>query len=292
MSLYPRDVSLRPLEAISSRSFTVLQFNVLADGLSGLREDKGGFILAPGSSLSWSFRSLLLLEEILRFSPDVVCLQEVDHFDDWFEPELRRHGFFGLFAPKPHSPCLFVNDKPDGCAVFFKESSFFMLSHSVLNYAQSNQVALIVDLQHKESDQYVRIACTHLKATKNASGEVLREEQAKILCASIGSGPIVVCGDFNATPDSHEYPALAYKAMRNHGFDSAYCIDGKEPEYTTWKVRSEKESKHTIDYIFYTPSTLQVLGTVNAPVEMEECALPSLRYPSDHIALIAKMQWV
>jgi nocturnin len=68
------------------------------------------------------------------------------------------------------------------------------------------------------------------------------------------------------------------------------------PLYTTCKSREGKESKHVIDYLFYTRHTLQVSSRLG-PLDPEEIeaegkplALPNLRYPSDHISLVAEME--
>jgi len=54
-------------------------------------------------------------------SPDVVCVQEVDHYYDWFEPELRKHGYAGIFKEDQWSPCSRkFGGAPDGVAIFYK----------------------------------------------------------------------------------------------------------------------------------------------------------------------------
>ena len=68
-------------QSVGSLPLRVLQFNVLADGLSGLRRDFGAFsrLSAAGEEVAWTRRRELLLSEVLQYDPDVVCLQEVDH---------------------------------------------------------------------------------------------------------------------------------------------------------------------------------------------------------------------
>jgi mRNA deadenylase 3'-5' endonuclease subunit Ccr4 len=100
----------------------VLQYNILADGLSGLREDMGGFSRAKREDLEWGRRKGLILQEILRHEPDVITLQECDHYQDYFLPELSAAGYTGVFAPKPISACLEVSNSSDGCAIFVKHS--------------------------------------------------------------------------------------------------------------------------------------------------------------------------
>eukprot|EP01041_Mallomonas_annulata_P002674 gene2674-5263_t len=85
--------------------FRVLQFNILADGLSGLHPDLGEFSRISPCHLKWSYRKDRILNEILQYEPDIISLQEVDHYYDFFLPELSLRGYDGLFAPKPASSC-------------------------------------------------------------------------------------------------------------------------------------------------------------------------------------------
>jgi len=60
---------------VRSEDIRVLQLNMLADGLSGLREDMGDFSRVTQEQLAWAGRSRRLLHEILQYEPDVVTLQ-------------------------------------------------------------------------------------------------------------------------------------------------------------------------------------------------------------------------
>ena len=59
---------------LNTVNFRVLQFNVLADGLSGQRSDLGSFSRVSKYVLNWERRKNLLLQEITQYSPDVVTL--------------------------------------------------------------------------------------------------------------------------------------------------------------------------------------------------------------------------
>ena len=58
----------------------------------GTKIDK--FVLADSRALDWSSRRWRLVEEILRHQPDLVCLQEVDHFP-FIEAALASTGYSG-----------------------------------------------------------------------------------------------------------------------------------------------------------------------------------------------------
>ena len=112
--------TLKPTQP--DESLRILQFNILADGLSGLRSDLGAFSRATAQSMSWDMRKYQLLHEILQYNPDCITLQECDHFYDFFLAKLSMYGYDGIYAPKPASACLEVSDNSDGCAIFLKNS--------------------------------------------------------------------------------------------------------------------------------------------------------------------------
>jgi len=41
-----------------------------------------------------------------RYEPDILTMQECDHFYDFFLPALEIFGYWGAFSPKNLSPCL------------------------------------------------------------------------------------------------------------------------------------------------------------------------------------------
>ena len=99
-----------------SSGFRVMQFNILAEGLSAHPDNTppfvedcygspisastcGGFDYNPSSALGelvfnfHDYRKWRLLEEILRVNPDVLALEEIDHYLDFFEPLLTSIGY-------------------------------------------------------------------------------------------------------------------------------------------------------------------------------------------------------
>lgn len=96
-----KTTSLLPHVQPEAPTIRVLQFNMLADGLSGLRDDLGAFSRAKKEYVDWAQRKDKLLFEILQYDPDVITLQECDHYYDFFLPELSAKGYDGIYAPKP-----------------------------------------------------------------------------------------------------------------------------------------------------------------------------------------------
>ncbi|XP_069573901.1 nocturnin [Brachyistius frenatus] len=277
-------------------SVRVMQWNILAQALG---EGLDSFVRCPPEAISWSRRKYLILEEILTYRPHILCLQEVDHYHDTFQPVLAGLGYGSHFCPKPWSPCLDVdgNNGPDGCALFYDRSRFELLDSVGLRLSAmripTNQVAVVTTLRCRTTGRCVRVAATHLKA--RAGWEWLRSAQGSDLLRQLqnvdpGSDtPLLVCGDFNAVPTEEVYRRFAASPL---GLDSA-CkklgADGAtEPEYTTWKIRPTGECRATLDYVWYSRDSLRVDGVLDVPTEEQigPDRLPSFSYPSDHLSLV------
>lgn len=232
-----------------------------------------------------------LISEILRWQPDVLCLQEVDACGflskRYFEEALKPSGYvLAIDAVKKTGN--------DGCCVFVRmslHSSLGLKATSALG--NSNQVAAMVHLQN-EKGLSVLIGTTHFKAkkgheeTRRKQSIALREMVKNTLPANTSC---IICGDFNA--DSSE-PAVV--GMRDDGWKSAYteCC-GNEP-YSTWKIRSSGEVKRCIDYIWLQDSSNQniwVDSCVLPPTDdaVGEERFPSWQFPSDHVNLIADLDF-
>ncbi|XP_071536087.1 nocturnin-like isoform X2 [Panulirus ornatus] len=285
----PRHATATPPEA----TFRVMQWNILAQAL-GTHADN--FVKCPSQALEWGTRRYRILEEILTHLPQVICLQEVDHYAV-LERVLSSVGYRGVFMAKPDSPCLYLpnNNGPDGCAIFWDDSRFRLVTKETrvveVWHVQSNQVAILLVLEERTTQKQVVVLTTHLKARQGALLSSLRNEQGKDLLSFLSehsqTRPTIVCGDFNAEPSEPVYSTMTDKST---GLESAYALlhDGKEPTYSSWKVRGEDDCCNNIDYIFYTPVSLYVEGGVDVPTEEDlgPGRAPCLSYPSDHFSLI------
>ncbi|KAM8939481.1 nocturnin [Pelodytes ibericus] len=280
----------------SNQTFRVMQWNILAQALG---EGKDNFVKCPMEALKWEERKYLILEEILTYHPDVLCLQEVDHYFDTFQPILSRLGYQCTFLAKPWSPCLDVehNNGPDGCALFFLQERFQLVSSAKIRLSartlKTNQVAIAETLQCNETGKLLCFAVTHLKARTGwerfrlAQGsDLLRNLESITQGAKI---PLIICGDFNAEPTEEVYKRFASSSLN---LNSAYKVlseDGEsEPPYTTWKIRPTGESCNTLDYIWYSQHALKVNSALGLLTEEQigPNRLPSFNYPSDHLSLV------
>ena len=109
---------------------TVVQYNCLAEGLSG---DDAGFDSLPKDEMAWPKRGYELTREIIDADADVVCLQEVDHYHDTFRPALHAQGYDGIYREDEWSPCLKTTDGKlaDGVAIFYKREKLELLGMHV-----------------------------------------------------------------------------------------------------------------------------------------------------------------
>jgi len=285
----------------SKETFTVMQWNILAQSLG----ENGDFCLCPVEALKWEHRRELLLKEILNHEPDIVCLEEVDCFNE-LSSNLHPLGYSGIWVPKPNSPCLnFKNNMgPDGNAIFFLREKFTLVKsyHHVLKMEDgtpTKSTVLICELVHIKSGKEITFMVTHLKAKETPEfAEVRRNQSIHIIQLVKGimnekkKSNIILAGDFNATNDE---PAC--KLMKIAGLSSAYeTVSGSEPDYTTWKVRGERGSspvgdkKRTIDFVFYNSDVIKPQAVLKIPdgSEIGEGRLPNMEFPSDHMSLAVK----
>ncbi|XP_034114813.1 nocturnin isoform X2 [Drosophila albomicans] len=307
-----------PLENEGTQNIRLLQWNILSQTLG---QHNDGFVRCPEEALTWQHRKYLIVQEILQNQPDVVCLQEVDHFK-FLETVLGSQNYAGIFFPKPDSPCLYIeqNNGPDGCAIFYKRDKLQLLCYDtrILEVwrVQSNQVAIAARLQLKATGKEFCVCTTHLKARHGALLAKLRNEQGRDLIRFVkqfaGESPLLMCGDFNAEPIEPIYATIlscdilklgsAYADMKlEREREKERCEDvnelisesiKREPPYTTWKIREDGEECHTIDYVFYTPQQLKIKNCLEFPAgdQIGKNRTPCFQYPSDHFSLVCDFE--
>lgn len=185
----------------------------------------------------------------------------MDHYYDFFFGEMLARNYSCVYAPKPASACLEVSPRSDGCALFIHKSKLRVVSTETLTYALStrnittcplttsaptlfsirpqNQVAVIAVCEVLGSFPHpppqLIVSTTHLKAAKNALGELYRFGEADQLLRAIqrvrdlnSGAAVLLCGDMNARPDdSADYPPLTYYSIKGHslGLRSVYNDD-------------------------------------------------------------------
>ena len=237
-----------PKPLSSSFTLSICSFNILADSYCSPRSHKN---LPDADFVFDSKKRLGLLQDTLRRLSDtfdVLCLQEVDVFDDIVNPVMTELGYKGICVKRE-------GDRLDGSAVFYRqsmwtciesESVFFddlasleriqdtvMLNEAgkgsfnpngslfgiVRSLLRKNAAALVV-LENNMSRQRIAVSSAHLYW--NPGYEYVKLAQSKYLTDRIHAlarrnspnpidnmMPVVLCGDFNAKPNSLVYEFLS-----------------------------------------------------------------------------------
>ncbi|KAF7851326.1 hypothetical protein BT93_L4106 [Corymbia citriodora subsp. variegata] len=230
-------------DRVSSGTFTVLSYNILAD----VYASSEFYSYCPSWALSWQYRRQNLLREIVGYRADIVCLQEVqsDHFEEFFAPELDKHGYDALYKKKTTEVYGGNINSIDGCATFFRRDRFSNVKKyevefnkaaqsltealvpstqkkAALNRLVKDNVALIAVLEAKFSNQggdnlgkrqLLCVANTHINVTQELKDVKLWQVHTLLKglekIAASADIPMLVCGDFNSVPGSAPHSLLA-----------------------------------------------------------------------------------
>lgn len=104
-------------------TFSVFCYNVLCE--KAATPQMYGY--TPSWALSWDYRKELILQEILGYSADIICLQEVDgqQYEEFFLPNLSNNGYEGIYWPRTKARTMTAEEKKhvDGNATFYKPTT-------------------------------------------------------------------------------------------------------------------------------------------------------------------------
>ncbi|ETI34838.1 hypothetical protein F441_18596 [Phytophthora nicotianae CJ01A1] len=295
-----------------SQKLVVMTYNVLAQ----CYVRSTFFPYCESSELRWKNRSKKLeavFASSLPVSPDVICLQEVDNYKEFWAGMMKKLGYGGLFVKK-------TSTKPDGVAVFWNEKKLKVkeseeisldspsgdesdIDHELLSRASTRgSVGAIVHFEHLETQLKFIVATTHLfwdpmqeDVKLLQSRRMLRaiEEFTSSLDAST---PIIFAGDFNSLPDSKVYSFITSKSHYRSAY-AQYESDG-EPKFTNVNGDAETDDGKmvprfvgTLDYIFYRSPRMRpaaLMELMSFEDASKEVALPSTISPSDHLPLLCE----
>lgn len=101
----------------------IMTYNMLAQGLVRRK-----LFPTSGAALKWDWRSKTLLDEIIHYSPDLICMQEVDHFQykSFWRDELAKHGYRSNFHRN--------ESKTHGVCIVFRSEIFLCPHQSFISY--------------------------------------------------------------------------------------------------------------------------------------------------------------
>jgi mRNA deadenylase 3'-5' endonuclease subunit Ccr4 len=239
----------------------------------------------PPERLDPSWRVPAVAQHAAALDADLLCLQEVE--EEMFaalQGRLEPLGHEGRYERKGRG-------RPDGCATFFRRSVFALREARRLEYrdrgpgeaADSGHVALLVCLEHE--GHLLGVANTHVRWDRPEvplPDQVGWRQVTELLEACRRFTPQcdgwLVCGDFNRAPND-----ATIGAMRQAGF--AFAHDDR-PQIKSCVANGRAS---LIDYLFHS-AALRVLP-IDAPLLADTTSLPSVEQPSDHLALMAEIEW-
>lgn len=225
------------------------------------------------------------------------------------------------------------NGNDEGVAFMNRLSKDNVAQLVVLELAQPPPSSSSSNKNNPQASQ-ICIANTHLYSNKDfpdvklwQAWQLLQELETFVMSrgGSPNSLPLIICGDFNSTPDTAVYELLSrqtvhpghpdvnvnYTQQQSNGEDipnilpdahnithsfqlgSAYqSVLGEEPKQTNYTGHF----KGVLDYVWYSIPSLRPLSAAPIPDETMLTrhgeALPSTEYSSDHIMLISDFQMV
>jgi CCR4-NOT transcription complex subunit 6 len=298
----------------------------------------------PSWALDWTYRGDVILQEILLYSADIICLQEVEmqQYEDFFRPQLKELGEYeSVFWPKTRARTMSERERRsvDGCATFYRSSKYVLVDKQVIEFNQmalqksdlkktedmynrlatKDNVAVLALFQNKELGTFILVANCHIHwdptfcdvklvqvAMLMEKLEQICRKYSKDLPAdgSKRSIPVLICGDFNSTPNSGVYELLSSgKVEKNHEDFQEYNYGNytKEGLHHSMSLKSAYcDSKMTctnftpgfrdvIDYIWYTNNSLSVIGLLGG-VDRNYCGkcvgFPNAHFPSEYVLFV------
>ncbi len=132
----------------------MLSYNILCDRYPTAQM----YGYTPSWALTWDYRKEFILQEVMSYSADVCCLQEVDmeQYEDYFLHHLSQQDYEGVFYPKSRARTMRDEEKRrvDGCAIFYKATKYQLIEKQLVEF---NQIALQRPDLKKSEDMYNRV---------------------------------------------------------------------------------------------------------------------------------------
>ncbi|KAH9313541.1 hypothetical protein KI387_022168, partial [Taxus chinensis] len=106
--------------------FVLVSYNILGDDNATCHSDLYHHI--PSNLIDWSSRKRLICQELDMWKPDIMSLQEVDHFDELIQ-HFGKKGYSGIFKGR-------TGQARDGCAMFWKIDRFRILQGETVEFKE------------------------------------------------------------------------------------------------------------------------------------------------------------
>lgn len=221
----------------------------------------------------WEARFPLVVDLLRDEMPDIIALQEV------FFP-VDQAGFIKRALTLPyriHTASKTGEHPVEGIALL---SRLPVHNHEIIALPGADRIAQRLHIEKNGRNFYV--ANTHLHHRPIDSETIRLPQMQTILEWMTGTDtPFVLCGDFNALPESSTTQAAKAR------LDSVYeQVHGHEPDRTfpsPMRQDAYPGVAITLDYIFYTPESMR--ATAARVIGDQPARHDPTLYPSDHYGL-------
>jgi CCR4-NOT transcription complex subunit 6 len=282
---------------------------------------------------------------------------QADHYENHFYASMSEQGYEGVYKQKTRQSMGLVGKVDGCAIFWRRTKFILVESYSIefnelaqrqatqvmglnprseeciafLNRLSKDNVAQLVVLElvqtpmrpNRDHVNQICVTNTHLYSNKDfpdvklwQTWQLLQELETFILSRGTQL-PLLICGDFNSTPDTAVYDLLSRQTVHpghpdvniytdesipnilpdainiTHSFQmgSSYqTVMGDEPFVTNFTTNF----KGVLDYIWYSATNLRPISAAAVPDESiltrNGEALPSTEFSSDHIMLISDMQ--
>lgn len=252
----------------ASSGLKVVSFNILSPNYLAC----GGYEKLPEEVIGWKQRKKRILDKLIESKADIICLQEIDSLGfDFFNKYLSQQGYQAVFGLNPTS-------NKDSVATFYLGNNFEYKEHTIHSYPYSHKSFLILQLEKNSPITIVNTKFKWDREDKDLS-QHKGYQQSKYLVNYLKNKykleNTILCGDFNASPNSHIITNLKknFKDVFNDTSAKSFYNNG--------------EAKR-IDYIMVS-NDLDFEPIISQQEQSLLTSIPSLDYPSDHLMVSANV---
>jgi len=257
-------------------------------------------------NLWWKFenyieRQELIFQELKSLKPDILCLQEV-----WEEKDESQANMISqlLDYNYVYGESFEVEGVKFGNAIISKFPIKNHAIHSIPTDPNSyvpgfDEKKVLIHCEIEYKDMILNVMCTHLNY-KHEQGEI-RENQITFILEYISKLktynrlPIILCGDFNAEPDSDEIRLIKglRKPINEIVLRDAWVITNPDDNGFTWSntnpyAKKTLEYDRRIDYIFIEKAKWNGLGHPKRSVIVGKNGKNGV-FPSDHFGIMTHL---
>ena len=249
----------------------------------------------------WKFedylnRQSLIFNELTKAKPDILCLQEVWEDKDGSQAK-KIADLFGY--DYCYAKSFDFDEVSFGNAIISKYPINNYSSYLIPTEKEFNENRTLLHAEIMYENNKMNIFCTHLNYKHDQSD--IRKKQVTYILEYMSKldkteFPSILCGDFNADPNSDEIRlllGLSSPINRTVLRDSWQLVNPDDHGYT-WSnennfARKTLEPDRRIDYIFVGAPGKNGLGH-----PLESCLIGNIEkdglYPSDHFGIMTRFE--